>query len=263
MSLILAFWTIFFGRDAPQPELPPFAISSVTTSELVVALTFDACATEKQANGFDRQIFEILEREQIPATFYLSGRWVETHPNAVKIIAAAPWVELGNHTYSHPRLTLLRKDRLQLQIQLTNRIIEKKLGRPALSMRPPGGAWNRTVVDVASEENLPVVLWDVVSGDAGGHVPPARMSREIMEKTKPGSIVIFHINKRGPFTKTALPDIIAGLREKGFRFITVSELLALPGAVPLKAKVYRYGSRKPNRPAENPPPGEDHANPPT
>jgi len=117
------------------------AISSVTTGEPVVALTFDACATRKQANGFDRKVFEILVRDRIPATLYLSGRWVET-------------------------------------------------------------------------------------------------------------------------TKKALPDIIAGLREKGLRFVTVSQLLALPDAVPVEAKPSRfgYGPRNKRRAKER---GEDHDHPPT
>ena len=251
--------------SAPAVPTAPIAIAGVTTSEPVVALTFDACATRKQANGFDRKIFEILAKDRIPATFYLTGLWVEKHPSAAKVIAAAPWIELGNHTYTHPRLTLTRKERIQQQIRRTNRIIEKKIGRPALTLRPPAGAFNATVVELANQEHLPVVLWSIVSGDAGGHVPAARMDRTVLDQAKPGSIIIFHINKRAPFTKKALPDIIAGLREKGFRFVTVSQLLALPDAVPIKAKPSRYGFRPRNKPhpAEPTPKEEDHADPPT
>ncbi len=239
---------------APPPVLPSttaIAIRGVTTSEPVVALTFDACATRKQANGFDRRVFEILARDKIPATLYLSGRWVEKHPKAAKKIAAAPWIEIGNHTYSHPRLTLVRRDRIRMQIQRTNKILERRIGRPALSFRPPAGAWNARVVKVANQEHLPVILWSVVSGDAGGHVPTARMDRTVLDEAKPGAIIIFHINKREPFTKKALPEIVAGLRERGFRFVTVSQLLALPDAVPIKARPSRFGCvrhRKPRSP---------------
>jgi peptidoglycan-N-acetylglucosamine deacetylase len=292
MQIHLALCTLLFAADAPAtvdadnlpatpvapvapvapiaptaPAVPasPIAIAGITTSEPVVALTFDACATKKQANGFDRKVFEILAREKIPATFYLTGRWVEKHPSAAKVIAAAPWIELGNHTYSHPRLTLVRKERIRMQIRRTNKILEKKIGRPALSLRPPAGAWNAKVLKMASEEHMPVVLWSVISGDAGGHVPAARMDRAVLEQTKPGSIIIFHVNKRAPYTKKALPDIIAGLREKGFRFVTVSQLLALPDAVPIRAKPSRFGFRPRNKPPspEANPQGEDHADPPT
>jgi peptidoglycan-N-acetylglucosamine deacetylase len=255
--------------DAGAP--PTFALTSVATKEPVVALTFDACATLRQPNGFDRKVFDILAAEKIPSTFYLAGRWVEKHPSAAKTIAAAPWIELGNHSYSHPRLTLVRNDRLRWQIRSTNKVLEKKLGRRPLSLRPPGGAWNAKIVAAASAERLPVVTWSVVSGDVGGHVPPARMARQVLDQAKPGSIIIFHINRREPFTKQALPGIIAGLRDKGFRFVTVSQLLALPDAVPEKARPSRLGfhvrkrPQPPAEPSEEPaqPPGEEHADPPT
>jgi peptidoglycan-N-acetylglucosamine deacetylase len=244
---------------APTTPSLPTAINGVTTSEPVVALTFDACATMDQANGFDSKVFEILMQDKIPATLYLSGRWVETHPSAAKEIAAAPWIELGNHTYSHPRLTLLRAERVHIQLQLTNKIVEKKLGRPALTLRPPAGAWDATVAKIADQEHMPLILWTVVSGDVGGHVPPERIIRTVLEEAKPGAIIIFHINMRAPFTKKVLPDIIAGLREKGFRFVTVSQLLALPDAVPIKAKPSRFGFGM-RRPA--PEQKVDHADPP-
>jgi peptidoglycan/xylan/chitin deacetylase (PgdA/CDA1 family) len=264
------------GASAPSPaavpttsptpvSAKPVAIAGVTTKEPVIALTFDACATRKQANGFDRPVFDILARDKIPATLYLSGRWVETHPRAAKLIAAADFIELGNHTYSHPRLTLLRQERMHFQIARTNEIIRQKMGRPALTMRPPAGAWDATVLKAATEEHVPLVLWTIVSGDVGGHVPVARMVRTVLEQAKPGAIIIFHINKRAPFTKTALPDIVTGLRKKGFRFITVSQLLALPDAVPVAAKPshFGYGMRKKLPLPEHQPSGKDHADPPT
>jgi peptidoglycan/xylan/chitin deacetylase (PgdA/CDA1 family) len=241
--------------DGGAPSIPTFAIRGVTTSEPVVALTFDACATLKQPNGFDRKVFEILAATQVPATFYLSGRWVEKHPTAARAIADAPLIELGNHSYSHPRLTLVRKERLRWQIRHTNQVLEKKLGRRPLSLRPPAGAWNAKVLRAARDENLPVVTWTVVSGDVGGHVPPARMVQTVLDETKPGAIIIFHINRREPYTKKALPDIIAGLRGKGFRFVTVSQLLALPDATAEPAKPSRLGFHKRNRP-----PAPEHQN---
>ena len=267
--------TVDAGAPATAPvnggalAIPTFAVAGVTTNEPVVALTFDACATLKQPNGFDRKVFDILAAEKIPSTFYLAGRWVDKHPSAAKVIAAAPWIELGNHSYSHPRLTLVRKERLRWQIRNTNKLLEKKLGRKPLSLRPPAGAWNAKIVAAASAERLPVVTWSLISGDVGGHVPPARMARNVLDHAKPGSIIIFHINRREPFTKRALPDIIAGLRDKGLRFVTVSQLLALPDAVPVRARPSRLGFhvRKKPQPAAEPPDaqprGEEDADPPT
>ena len=243
MSLLLWMLALLLSGDKGNPPIPPVAISGVATRERVVALTFDACATKQQANGFDEKIFEILEREKIPVTIFMTGTWVEKHPGPVKRIAAADWIEIGNHSYSHPRLTLLEPSRLRTQIRYTNRILESRLGRPALSLRPPAGAWNQAVLRAANQEGLPLVLWTVVSGDAGGHIPAERIRRIVLDETKPGAIVIFHINNRGPFTKKALPDIIAGLRAKGFRFVTVSQLLALPDAQPTSPRPSHMGYR--------------------
>jgi peptidoglycan/xylan/chitin deacetylase (PgdA/CDA1 family) len=243
MSLLLWMLALLLGGDKAHSPIPPVAISGVETQEHVVALTFDACATKQQANGFDEKIFEILQREKIPVTVFMTGTWAEKHPGPVKRIAAADWIEIGNHSYSHPRLTLLEPSRLRTQIRYTNRILQDRLGRPAMSLRPPAGAWNQAVLRAANQEDLPLVLWSVVSGDAGGHIPAERIRRIVLEQTKPGAIVIFHINNRGPFTKKALPDIIAGLRAKGFRFVTVSQLLALPDARPTSPHPSRMGYR--------------------
>jgi len=269
MSLLLWLLALLLNGDRTRPPIPPIAISGVTTRQRVVALTFDACATKKQANGFDEKIFEILQREKIPVTIYMTGTWAEKHPGPVRRIAAADWIEIGNHSYSHPRLTLLQADRLRTQIRYTNRILQDRLGRPAMSLRPPAGAWNQDVVRAANQEDLPLVLWSVVSGDAGGHIPADRIRRVVLEQAKPGSIVIFHINNRGPFTNKALPDIIEGLREKGFRFVTVSQLLALPDAEPTSPRPSRMGYRSPKsgavpaqgKPAEGPAAPEVHPAP--
>lgn len=263
MSFLLWMLTLLLSGDKDHAPIPPIAISGVETQERVVALTFDACATKLQANGFDEKIFEILQREKIPVTIFMTGTWAEKHPGPVRRIAAADWIEIGNHSYSHPRLTLLEPSRLRAQIRYTNRILQERLGRPAMSLRPPAGAWNQAVLRAANQEDLPLVLWTVVSGDAGGHIPAERIRRIVLEQTKPGSIVIFHINNRGPFTKKALPDIITGLRTKGFRFVTVSQLLALPDARPTSPHPSRMGYRNlKSRPAPTEAPPAPTAHPP-
>jgi peptidoglycan/xylan/chitin deacetylase (PgdA/CDA1 family) len=100
-------------------------------------------------------------------------------------------------------------------------------------------------VRVASGKQLPTVLWDVVSGDAGGHVPPERMVAKVSREVRPGSIVIFHINGRGPNTRKALPAIIKELRAKGMRFVFVSELLQLVRAGDAKVIPARFDIRIP------------------
>jgi|tagenome__1003787_1003787.scaffolds.fasta_scaffold20862774_2 peptidoglycan/xylan/chitin deacetylase (PgdA/CDA1 family) len=226
---------LFADSVAPEPsrliDIPRIAVGRVATEEPVVAFTFDACATGEQANSFDRAIFEILKKEQIPTTVFLSGRWIESHRDEARELAAEPWIEIGNHSYSHPKLTTVPVARLLDEITRTEELISQ-LGRHSVAFRPPAGVWDDRILKAAAGMKLPTVLWDVVSGDANGHVPAPSIIDFVSRNVHAGSIVIFHINGRGPFTKEALPEIILRLRLRGFRFVRLSELLALPGAHP-------------------------------
>src|SRR6478672_11625973 len=79
-------------------------LTLVHTAEREVAITFDACATRTQTNGFDRAVLEVLKREAVPATIFVSGRWVEAHPAAMTQLAESGLLEFGNHSYDHPHM---------------------------------------------------------------------------------------------------------------------------------------------------------------
>jgi peptidoglycan-N-acetylglucosamine deacetylase len=227
-----------------QEAAAAVALTRVETSEPVVALTFDACATRGQSNGFDREIFAILQREQVPATVFMSGRWIAKHPGEARELAAERLIEVGNHSWDHPPFSQLTRRRARAQIEETERAIAG-LGRKSVGFRPPFGDWAGWLLRETG--GLPVVLWDVVSGDAGGHVPAPGIVDVVTTRARPGSIVIFHINERGPHTKQALPQIIRLLRARGLRFVHVSALLALPGVRITRARPQRYHKRHAGR----------------
>ena len=222
--------------SGPARAAAAVAVRRVDTAQPVVALTFDACPTRPSPEGFDHDIFDFLRRERIPATVFVSGQWVLAHPGEAAALAHEPLIELGNHTFSHPPLSRLSPARLQAEIGATDRLIEG-LGRHSVGVRPPFGDWSPPVLEETNHQ--PLVLWDVVSGDAGGRIPADRIIEEVSRRTKPGSIVIFHINGRGPQTKFALPEIVHRLRARGLRFVHISELLALPDAVVVEAQAGR------------------------
>jgi peptidoglycan-N-acetylglucosamine deacetylase len=226
----------------PALPLPWFGIAGVRTQHPVVALTFDACATLGQDNTFDHEIFDILRREQIPVTIFPTGRWIEVHPEAARELAAQPWVEFGNHSYSHVRMTRVPSRQALSQIARTDELISQ-LGRKSVAFRPPAGAWNRKLVRLVARQNIPTVLWDVVSGDPGNRATADRITKAVLSSTRAGSIVIFHINGRAPNTKHALPDIIRGLRDRGLAFVTLSQLLGQSDAKLRPARPAPYGYR--------------------
>jgi peptidoglycan-N-acetylglucosamine deacetylase len=213
---------------AAGPARPAHPITHVDTREPALAITFDACATRKGEYGFDREVFEILKREQVPATIFVSGRWVDTHAEAMAELTGDPLIEFGDHSYDHPHMTRLTAARVGEEIDQTEATLSR-YGRHAVAFRPPFGDWNRRVVTLVRQKNLPTVTWDVVSGDPSHKTTTDGMIRAVLDGARPGSIIIFHINGRGWKTHEALPAILSGLRERGFRFVALSELMRAGG----------------------------------
>jgi peptidoglycan-N-acetylglucosamine deacetylase len=228
------------GADSASEPTVAQAVAAVNTRAPVVALTFDACPTQRGRRGFDSDVFEILQREQIPATVFVSGRWVETHREEALTLAAEPLIELGNHSYDHPAFSHLTMEQARADIERTDRIIAS-LDRQSVGFRPPFGDWAAWLP--LQTGGRPIVLWDVVSQDAHGYVSAKRIVERVTAEVQPGSIVIFHINGRGPETKKALPEIIRRLRERGLGFVRVSELLRLPDSTIVEARPARYRRR--------------------
>jgi peptidoglycan/xylan/chitin deacetylase (PgdA/CDA1 family) len=240
LALAMTATTRARAGDDP-PAAPAVTVARVDTDMPVVALTFDACPTKAGTRGFDHEIVEILRREKVPATIFVSGRWVEKHWEEARALADEPLFELGNHSYRHPPFSRLQAAQVREELAATDRLIAA-LGRQSVGVRPPFGDWAHWLP--AQTSGKPVILWDVVSGDAGGHIGPAGIVARVEAGVRPGSIVIFHINGRGPHTKTALPEIIQRLRARGMEFVRVSDLVGLRGGAIVRARPARYKQRR-------------------
>ena len=190
----------------------------------LIALTFDACQT-RRPTGYDAGIVGVLERSRVPATFFLGGRWMETHAAAARQLAREPLFELGNHSYLHPHLVRLDAGRVRAELAKTQAILLRLTGRPGRLFRAPYGEYNSCVLATASELGLVSVQWDVVSGDPDRRATAPRLVQSVVRQCRPGSIVIMHVNGRGWHTAEALPEIIRRLEQAGYRFVTVSQLL--------------------------------------
>ena len=208
-----------------SPAPPLGIITRVDNPDRRIAITFDACATKSQGYGFDRPVYQVLQRELVPATIFVSGRWVEFHPDEMTELAADPLIEFANHSYDHPHMGALSTFEIASEIDRTEAVLAR-YGRHSVAFRPPFGDFSRRVLEVTHDRQIPAVLWDVVSGDPSAAVTSEEMIRTVVRKTRPGSIVIFHINGRGINTASALAPILRELRERGFQFVHVSTLLA-------------------------------------
>ncbi len=190
----------------------------------MVALTFDACPTSKE-DEYDERVMDILLKEKVPATLFMSGRWVEKNEDKVKFLAAQPQFEIANHAFWHPHMLEKDDERILRELKRTQAIIRKITGKRPKYFRPPFGEVDDRLTKLAGQAGLVTVQYDIASGDPDPGLSAKRIARSVVNDAKGGSIVVFHMNKNGLHTAEALPEVIRGLREKGFELVTVGEML--------------------------------------
>jgi len=211
------------GHAPPLPLVKPQVITHGSRARKVVALTFDACQTRKPA-GYDAKIIGILRTTHTPATLVLGGRWMETHPEATRSLAADPLFELGNHSYLHPHMTKITAAQMRQELQETQDVMYRLTGKQGVLFRPPYGEYNPLVVREAARMGLKTLTWEVVTGDPDKHIKAPAIVHTVLTRARPGSVVIMHMNGRGWHTAEALPAMIRGLRKRGYQLVTVSRL---------------------------------------
>lgn len=108
----------------------------------------------------------------------------------------------------------------------TNAIALRLTGHKPVLFRPPYGEVDARTVSCAQRLGMRTVLWSIVTGDPDPHISARKIVSIVLSRAKPGAIVIMHMNGRGWHSAEALPSVIDGLRKKGYRFATVSEMLA-------------------------------------
>ncbi|HLQ26463.1 MAG TPA: polysaccharide deacetylase family protein [Acidiferrobacterales bacterium] len=218
------------------PPLPPEIVFHGPRDAKLIALTFDACAT-RALSHYDERITQVLVEKKVPATLFLGGKWIEENLDHARYLASLPQFELGNHTFLHPHLTQVSDARLRDELAWTQAVLYTVTGRQATVFRAPYGEYDRRIVRFAAEMGLTTIQYDLASGDPDLRITKDRLITSVIERVRPGSIVVMHINRRGWHTAEALPGIIDALRQKGFTFVTVGELLASMNSVKTGAEV--------------------------
>jgi peptidoglycan/xylan/chitin deacetylase (PgdA/CDA1 family) len=209
------------------PTPPAEVITSGDWVQPYVALTFDVCQDPKYPAGYDAAIVEVLQRYEVPATFFLGGDWMRTHPEETKQLASIPYFELGNHSWSHADFTSLTAEEMAQELQSTQEMLFQLTGKNARLFRPPSGEYNDLTLQATAEHGLYTILWDSASGDPDPEFDAATILAEIQRTARKGSIIIMHANGRGWHTAEALPFVIEYLQNRGFTPVTVSQLIGL------------------------------------
>jgi peptidoglycan/xylan/chitin deacetylase (PgdA/CDA1 family) len=215
----------------PAPRLAPISqprpVRHGSRDKKRIALTFDACATQGPSQ-FDLKVIRTLIDMQVPATLFLGGKWMEEHPDETMELASYPQFELANHSYLHPHLPRESDERVREELLRTQDMLYTLTGRVARLFRAPYGELDPRVMRLAAEQGLLSIQYDLASGDPDPNVTAKRLLEYVSDRARKGSIVVMHMNGRGWKTAEALPRIVLRLRKKGYRLVTVSQLLGLP-----------------------------------
>jgi len=204
-------------------KLKPIYSANVTSND--IAITFDISWGEKTAEP----ILDILKRENVQATFFLSSPWASKHENLVKRMVSDGH-EIGSHGNRHVDLNTLSPDELRKELLESKQVLEKITGQPITLMRPPNGAYDNKVISISHELGLKVIQWSVDSLDWKRPGPEAVVNNVLNgikngQGAKPGDIILFHASDSAPDTVQALPVVIQKLREKGYNLVPVGKLL--------------------------------------
>ncbi|MFO1183591.1 MAG: polysaccharide deacetylase family protein [Bauldia sp.] len=198
-----------YGPEPVRPSVPP------TLGGLAcVALTFD----DGPDPNLTPRLLAVLAAEGVKATFFVLGSKTATWPNVVRAAADAG-NEIGNHSWDHPPLPSLGDDAVRRQIANTDAAIQRAIGSTPRVLRPPYGSISPRV---RALDSRPWVLWYTDTQDWRTH--NGNTTINVASATPTGSIVLMHDTQ--PSTVNAAEGLIRNLKGRGFKFVTVSEMLA-------------------------------------
>jgi peptidoglycan/xylan/chitin deacetylase (PgdA/CDA1 family) len=213
---------------APHPGTEEITFSKVNADGPYIAMTFDdgphATNTPK--------LLDMAAKRHIKLTFFVIGQCVEQNPALLRR-EVVEGHEIGNHTWSHPNLAKLSDDGVRTQLQQTEDIIVKTIGIKPKLMRPPYGELTKRQRQWVNRDfGYKIILWDVDPVDwkrPGSNV----VAQRIIAGARPGSIILSH--DIHPPTIAAMPQVFDTLLAKGFKFVTVSELISQAQTSPTPA----------------------------
>ncbi|MEP6822564.1 MAG: polysaccharide deacetylase family protein, partial [Chthoniobacterales bacterium] len=218
---------------APKAGNPQITFNSVYVDGPYIAMTFD----DGPSATLTPKLLDLLAARKIKATFFVVGQNAKDHP-AILARAAKEGHEIANHSWSHPNLAKMSDEAVRRELQKTDDAIKEAIGERPTLMRPPYGSITaRQKTWIHDTFGYRIIIWDVDPLDWKRPGPSVVTSR-IVHGAQPGSIILSH--DIHPPTIEAMPATFEQLQAKGFKFVTVSELLAMakprPASTPVPAK---------------------------
>lgn len=236
------------ARLAPLHRLPALPASTegnirrVTVGKdmgKVVALTFDLCELAVNTTGYDAPLIAFLREQKLPATLFLGGKWMRTHSERTLELLADSLFEIGTHGWAHGNFGIMSQSAMQRELDWTNaqyellheELLRRKGPLPHVRQssplfRLPYGRCSDAALRLLAQSGLQVIQWDV-EGETAPDNTKAGLEKGVAARVKPGSIMLYHANLVPKGSLAVLQRTVAVLREQGYRFVTVSQLLEM------------------------------------
>ena len=228
LCLILAVLLVTVMPSFTQAQV----IKSGAPSCPGVALTFDLCPV-RNGGGYDQALIDYLIEQKIPATFFMSGKWITKHDRQVKALLQVPFFEVGTHGEVHAHMPLHSAEEQKQEILGPVRLLKAKYNHDANMFRPPYGEFNDDTVNVTRSLGLQFILWDVVSGDPDPTLTADQIEGRLKRLVRKGSVIVMHANGKGKHTHEVVQDLQQHLLpERHLTPMTVSDLLNCSQAAP-------------------------------
>ncbi|MCQ2441069.1 MAG: polysaccharide deacetylase family protein [Clostridia bacterium] len=219
LSVIMAVTAVTVGSAVTfaqnDRKLP---IYCVDCKQKKVAISFDAA----WGNDDTQTLIDILAEYDVPATFFVVGAWVDKYPESVKALSEAGH-QIQNHSNTHPYMTQLSTEQMKDEINSCNEKIKSITGVCPTLFRPPYGDYDNCVVETTESLGMHAIQWSVDSLDWKDNATAESICNRVVSKVENGSIILCHNDAE--HTPEALPNILKCLKDKGYKFVFISDLI--------------------------------------
>ena len=223
-AAVLIQCALCFAEDGGEKDLKKDVVVANRSAGKYVVLTFD----DGPHPQYTSKILDILKKYNAKATFFVIGKNAEQYPDLVKR-EFSEGHEIGNHTYSHPEMKKISCSDIIEEIEKTQGIVENIIGKKPVLFRSPGGYLDDDIIKTIESNDCTPVLWSWRQDTRDWSRPPvSSVVHTVLDNLQDGDIILFHdYNQKGSPTPDALKVIIPELIERGYSFVTVSELMAM------------------------------------